>query len=361
MSGSGKHILFIVPYPEGKAPSQRFRFEQFLPYLEESGYTWEIASFLGENSWAIFYKPGNTLLKAYLILKGYFKRILLLPRLSKFDHIYVHREFSPLGPPLLGWMISFVLKKSFIFDFDDAIWLPNHSDSNRLFKFLKPPSNALKLMKWSKINACGNSYLLQKAQTLNANNILIPTTIDTERVHNRINTHLSKPLVVGWTGSHSTIKYLEELYPVFEKLNEKFDYRLRVIADFPPSFELPNVDFIEWNPDSEIEDLLAIDIGLMPLPDDEWAVGKCGLKALQYMSLGIPPVLSAVGINAELIENGNQGYFCESLNDWELAISTLLSDESLIQKMGQQTRIIVEENFSTRSAYSKFILLFANK
>lgn len=360
MTGSGKHILFIVPYPHGKAPSQRFRFEQFLPYLKEDGYTWEIASFLDENSWSIFYKPGNTLYKGALIFKGYFKRFSVLFRLNRFDHIYVHREFSPLGPPIMGWLISKILKKKYIFDFDDAIWLPNHSESNRLFKFLKPPSNALKLIKWSKINACGNEYLLEKAKSLNQNNVLLPTTIDTERVHNRINSHNSEPIIIGWTGSHSTIKYLEELYPVFEKLNESFDFRIRVIADFPPSFSLPNVDFIEWNSTSEIDDLLPIDIGLMPLPDDEWANGKCGLKALQYMALGIPPVLSPVGINAKLIENGKNGYFCNSLEEWEKALSNLLSNPQKIKEMGLSTRIIVEEYFSTRSNYSKFILLFAN-
>ena len=360
MNPTGKHILFIVPYPQGKAPSQRFRFEQFLPYLQEQGYTWEIHSFLDQHSWTIFYKPGNTIFKAFLILRGYLKRLALFFRVNRFHHIYVHREFSPIGPPVFAWLFRFILKREFIFDFDDAIWLPNHSESNRLFKFLKPPSNALRLMAWSKVNACGNAYLLNMAKSLNPNSVLLPTTLDTERVHNRINEHLSTPLVVGWTGSHSTMKYLESLYPVFENLNRRFDFRIRVISDLPPRFDLPNIDFINWNPQSEIDDLLAIDIGLMPLEDDEWTKGKCGLKALQYMALGIPPILSPVGINAELIHHGVEGFFCQTEKQWEECLSELLSKPELIGEMGAKTRKIVEQGFSTRSNLSKFILLFAN-
>lgn len=292
-------------------------------------------------------------------MKGYLNRYRLLFHLSSYDHIYVHREFGPMGPPLLAWICSRLLKRPFIFDFDDAIWLPNHSDSNRIYKFLKPPANALKLMKWSKVNVCGNSYLQDKAKTQNSDSILIPTTIDTVHRHNQINEHNNEVPVIGWTGSHSTIKYLDEVIPVLKELEKVHDFRFRVISDVDPGIQLSKFEFIRWNKKTEIEDLSAIDIGLMPLPENKWTKGKCGLKALQYMALGSPVLLSPVGMNKELIEDGVQGYFCSGPQAWKDRLDLLLKDRNKLKQMGSQTRSIVERQFSIQSNRSKFLLLFA--
>jgi glycosyltransferase involved in cell wall biosynthesis len=165
--------------------------------------------------------------------------------------------------------------------------------------------------------------------------------------------------MIGWTGSHSTIKYLNEIIPVLRELEKVYDFRFRVISDVNPDIDLKSFEYIAWNKKSEIKDLLPIDIGLMPLPDNEWTRGKCGLKALQYMALGSPVLLSPVGMNTELIEDGVQGYFCREPEDWRNKLELLLTDREKLKQMGAQTRSIVQDQYSIDSNRSKFLLLFA--
>lgn len=359
MKAEREKILFIVPYPYDCAPSQRFRFEQYLASLEQEGYSWDISSFLDEKAWFRFYRKGHTFYKALTMVKGYWRRFTLLFQVRNYDHIYIHRECSPMGPPIYPWILKYILRKEFIFDFDDAIWLPNHSSSNKLFKFLKPPSNALKLMKWAKLNSCGNQFLKDKAEQYNPNCVIIPTTLDTRERHKRTSLNQNDIPIIGWTGSHSTIKYLKGLENVLKELRKEKAFRLRVISDANPEIDLDGFEFIRWNKNTEIEDLNAIDIGLMPLPDSEWTRGKCGLKALQYMALGIPPLLSPVGVNTEIVEEGVTGYFCSDPAEWFNKAKALLEDPELVRAIGDNTRRTVEERFSVEANRSKFILLFA--
>ncbi len=355
-------ILFIVPYPFAAAPSQRFRYEQYLHILKDNGYSYEISPFYDQKTWKVLYQKGNLINKSAGLFKGFLKRWALLFKIHRFDQIFIHRESSPAGPSVIPWLIRFVFHKRLIFDFDDAIWLPNSSKSNRSFRFLKMPGNALKLMKWSNVNACGNEFLRQKALQYNQNAVLIPTTIDTERSHDRETDHpLQGKLIIGWTGSHSTVDYLHQILPVIQELEKDYDFEFRVISDREPPFKIASLNYIKWKKESEIEDLEAINIGLMPLPDDQWAEGKCGLKALQYMALGIPVLLTPLGVNREIIIDGVHGYFCISSDDWKKRLISLLEDRLLLRKLGSVTRQRIESAYSVNANASKFLLLFTLK
>ena len=130
-------ILFLTPYPHGKAPSQRFRFEQYLDALQAHGHTYRLASFLDEATWNILYKPGHSLAKAWGILRGFGRRVAHTVSASQYDFVFVHREAAPLGPPVFEWMLTKVMGKRLIYDFDDAIWIPNTSAANRIAAGLK--------------------------------------------------------------------------------------------------------------------------------------------------------------------------------------------------------------------------------
>ena len=127
---------------------------------------------------------------------------------------------------------------------------------------------------------------------------------------------------IGWTGSHSTLKYLDEIQPVLHKILQEYPtVEFIVIADRPPSLDVgSSVKFVPWNSETEIKDLLQFDIGIMPLPDDEWAKGKCGFKALQYMALELPAVASPVGVNSKIINHGVNGFLCNTPEEWEEAL-----------------------------------------
>lgn len=351
-------ILFVCPYPFGLAPSQRFRFEQYFPVLEANQILHTQEPFLTENDYYILYTHGNVLKKISAVLQGFIRRFILLFRLSWYDAIFIHREATPLGPPFFEFIAAKILKKRIIYDFDDAIWLPNTSEENNFIARIKWHSKVRSIVRWATQISCGNEYLCQYSRQFNQNATVIPTTIDTHQLHNRIKDQLSEKLVIGWTGSHSTVAYLEEIVPVIAELEKQHDFRFLVISDKNPELPLQSFEFKPWNKKSEIEDLLNFNIGIMPLRNDAWSSGKCGFKALQYMALGIPAVASPVGVNTSIIDHGVNGYLPASFSQWKKHLAELLENTQLRETLGKAGREKVEAKFSTASTSEKFLILF---
>lgn len=357
----GKSIYFLVPYPLGKAPSQRFRFEQYFKLLEEKGFQFKVRSFYSDSTWAFLHQEGHVFLKALKITSAFFIRFFQLFSLLKYDFIFIHREVSPIGPPFFEWIIAKVLRKKIIYDFDDAIWLPNYSESNSNFQKLKYYQKVNGIMKWAYRISAGNSYLVEYAKQFNSNVFVNPTTIDTESHHNvklyNITKNDEKP-VIGWTGTHTTAKYLDFLIPILEKLSIEFDFEFCVISNEIPLAKIQNLNFIKWKKESEIEDLIRFDIGVMPLTNDQWAKGKCGFKALQYMALGIPAIVSPVGMNTEIIDQGENGFLCSTEKEWYDALHFLLKNPFEIKKMHDSARMKIIDKFSVVSNEKNFLNLF---
>lgn len=356
-------ILFIVPYPPGRAPSQRFRFEQYLDLLTEHGHTYRLAPFISEATWAILYKPGHALRKVRGIVAGFARRLGLLFAAPAYDYVFIHREAAPLGPPVLEWVLTKLLGKRVIYDFDDAIWIPNTSEANRVAAGLKYHHKVDSICRWAYRNSCGNAYLAAYARQFNPSTVVNPTTIDTVHLHNRVrDQHAPGRPVIGWTGTHSTMKYLDPVVPVLARLEaEGVDFEFRVISNQAPELPQPlkSLRFVPWRKDTEIDDLLGFHFGLMPLEDDPWAKGKCAFKALQYMALGMPAVVSPVGMNAEVVQDGYNGFVCSTPDEWYQALRQLLTDAELRIRLGEAARRTIEERYSVRANTPNFLRLFS--
>ncbi len=353
-----KLIIILCPYPFGGAPSQRFRYEQYLPILSEEGYHYRIYPFIDEQTNRILYQPGYVLQKVWGILKGYFRRIYHVCQSIKADVVLIHREATPLGPPWVEWLIGKVLKRRIIYDFDDAIWLIDQSGVNNWISMLKWTSKVASICQWSYRVSVGNTYLADFAKHYTLNTVVNPTTIDTEHYHCSLADHQLRPVTIGWTGSHSTLKYLSSVERVLIQLSKSYDFKFLVIANRPPSFNLENLEFITWSQASEIADLARIQIGIMPLTDTPWSRGKCGFKALQYLSLGIPAVVSPVGVNSEIVQHQIQGFHATTESDWYQHLEQLLIDAELREKMGKAGRQRVIDCYSVKSNTSNFLKLF---
>jgi glycosyltransferase involved in cell wall biosynthesis len=355
-------VFFICPYPLGQAASQRFRFEQYFSTLKEKGIEFETFPFWSLSPWSILYKDGFGLKKAIFLLVGFFKRFFLLFSLFRSEYIFIHREATPIGPPWFEWIVARILRKKMIYDFDDAIWLPNTSSENTIASRLKWHKKVAKICKWSHSVSCGNQYLCDFAKQYNKQVYLNPTTIDTENIHNP---SLYSPkmksdnVTIGWTGTHSTLKYLEPIIPVIKSLEKKFQgLRFVVIADKNPRYDFSSFCYVPWNKQSEIQDLLQFDIGLMPLRADLWANGKCGFKALQYMAIQVPSIASPVGVNTSIIENGKDGFLCYSEDEWYNTLSMLIEDNNLRKNIGENGRNKIINHYSVTSNANNFLSLF---
>jgi glycosyltransferase involved in cell wall biosynthesis len=358
-------ILFLIPYPLEEAPSQRFRFEQYFSSLKSAGNTLVVQSFLNSKNGRIFFSPGKKLKKITAIVAGFVKRFLILFQISSHDYIFVHREITPVGPPVFEWIICKVLRKKIIYDFDDSIWLTDKNNESRIERIIRWRDKVKLICEWSYKVSAGNEYLCAYAKKFNKRTVHNPTTINTETVHNQdfyraiSDASMKKNIVIGWTGSHSTLKYLLDIEQVLQELEVQFpQLEFWIIADRPSQLKLTRIFFKSWTIETEISDLAQIDIGIMPLPDDEWAKGKCGFKALQYMSLNIPSVVSPVGVNKNIIDHGINGFLASTQEEWKVALIQLIENVDLRKRMGDEARKKIIASYSVVTNTPVFLGLF---
>jgi len=355
-------ILILAPYPPGKAPNQRFRFEQYLGAFQKKGITVDYRPFWSNHVWNVFYLKGYFFTKLFGLIAGIGRRIVLLTKVTSFDFIFVHRECMPIGPPIIEFFISRVLRKKIIYDFDDAIWLPNNSEANRFiarwFKFHRKVKSICRMS--YKVSA-GNQFLAQYAEQVNSQVEVIPTTIDTNNYHNKIKIHTNKiPLVVGWTGTHSTIIQISQIEEQLGQLQNEIAFELLIICNADPGFTKVKYSYHPWSAETEINDLLRFDIGVMPLRNTDWERGKCGFKALQYMSLGIPCIASDVGANSNIITHNVDGILIspEKPEEWIWHLHDMLQNTTKRKTFGEAGRQTVRNHFSVKSNTIKYLQLF---
>lgn len=352
-------ILFLAPYPPKESPSQRYRFEHYLPYLTEKDIDYQYHSFLDISTWTIFFSPGQAGKKIAGVILGFLRRSLLMLKIGRFDFVYVHREAAPLGPPVFEWLIAKIYRKRMIYDFDDAIWIPAASEFNRFATSIKWFSKVSTICRWSYKITPGNDFLAAFARRYNPRVEIIPTVVDTERVHQFTQDQSTDHPVIGWTGTFSTLKYLDLILPVLQRLEERYEFTFLVIADRDPALPLKRYRFVKWDKRREAEDLLQMHIGVMPLDDNDYAKGKCGFKAIQYMALGIPAVVSPVGVNSIIVDDRLNGFICDSAEDWEKRLEELLLHSQLRQEMGKEARKKIELNYSVKATKERFLELFS--
>ncbi|PLX04778.1 MAG: glycosyl transferase family 1, partial [Marinilabiliales bacterium] len=344
-----RHILYIAHHRLKRSPGQRFRFELFINFLQKNGYKIKHSFLLSEKDDRIFYSKGNYLGKASILLKSFFKRWKSVNQAHKFDAVIVYREAYMLGTLLFEKILK-RKNKNVIYDFDDAIWIRDVSEGNVAVKWLKTPSKTANIITMSRFVLAGNQYLADYARKLNKNTIVFPTVIDTN-YHTPSTNHEKSSICIGWTGSSTTLKHFFIAIPVLKKIKDKYGSKVRfkVIVDADYKNEELEIVSCKWNIDTEIKDLQDIDIGIMPLPDDDWSKGKCGFKGLQYMALEIPAIMSPVGVNTELIKDGENGYLANNQDEWFSKISTLIDSKEKRVQMGKKGKILVEEKYSLKA------------
>jgi glycosyltransferase involved in cell wall biosynthesis len=339
-------ILAIVPCCYDKSPGQRFRMEQWEPLLRRAGIVIEFAPFECEELHASLYESGGVCRKLRLISRAWSRRARLLRSIREYDAVYIFREAAVLGPALFERRVWHA-GVSLIFDFDDAIFVPYTSPSNGYLSLLKFPWKTGTICRLASHVMAGNTYLANYARQFNEQVTVVPTTIDTEKYSLQL-PHATALPVIGWSGSHSTLKYMDILREPLRDLARRTQFRLRVIGARNYEIEGVDVEVLPWCSETEVADLRPIDIGLMPLPEDRWAKGKCGLKALQYMALGIPSVCSPVGVNCEIIQDGENGFLASAAEEWVDKLELLIRSVEIRQKLGSAGRATVEAGYSAR-------------
>ncbi len=348
--------LFLVLHRRDRSPGQRYRHEQYLSFLQASGMGCTFSPLLDEKGDRVFYGQGNVFSKIQVGFKALWRRWKDLQRANKFDLIYIYRDAFFFGTFFEKRLAK--KKAKIIYDFDDAIWLMDKNPNQGIFNLLKNPNKTSKIVSLADIVIVGNEYLATYAKQFNQNIKIIPSTIDFSKY---IPTPKSKDKIcIGWTGSFSTIKHFEIAIPALTVIKEKYSDKVyfKVIGDPSYSNQVLDVKGIKWASETEVEDLSELDIGIMPLPDNEWTRGKCAMKGLQYMALEIPTIMSPVGINSEIIKDGENGFLASSTNEWVNKLVLLIENESARKKLGKAGRKTVEKDYSVEANKDKWLKVF---
>lgn len=336
--------LALLPYPRDRVPGQRFRLEQWAPLLELEEIRLDFSCFLEPRDMDVLYRKGSFLRKVGALVRGSVRRLRDLARAGRYDVLIVHRWATFFGPP---WFETLASRSApLVFDFDDAIYVPWSSPANAWAAVFKPKGKAAAICRRARHVTVGNEHLAGFARPLSRRVTVVPTSIDTDAYRPEPKAPGARA-IVGWTGSGTTLPYLRGIEGALVRIASQADCELRVIGG-ELGLEATAVRCQPWRAESEVEDIRAFDVGLMPMPDDEWSRGKCGLKALQYMALGIPPVVSPVGVNAEIVADGVNGFHARNEAEWVDRVLRLLQDPELRRRLGEAARRTVEERFSAR-------------
>lgn len=340
-----KQVLFIALHRPDRSPGQRFRFEQYFEFLEENGFSCELSYLITEQEDGLFYSKGNYWKKALLLSKYIKQRKKDAARAKKFDIIFIFRDALPTGSVKYEKKMKASGAK-LIYDFDDAIFILNVSSGNKALSFLKRPEKTGEIISLCDLVIAGNKYLADYATKFNSNVKVIPTTIDTEEYIRH--TSKNEGICIGWSGSVTTIQHFRVALPFLEKIKLKYGSKVyfKVIGDENYVNEHLEIKGIPWNKENEVKELSEFDIGIMPLPDDEWAKGKCGLKGLQYMALEIPTIMSPVGVNSNIIKDGENGFIASTIEEWVDKLSILIDQHEIRTDMGVEARKTVVNSYS---------------
>ncbi len=329
-----------------------------MPLLEANGYLVDYSYIISEKDDKLFYAPGNYFKKLSILLRSIRKRFGDIRKSDQYEYIFVQREALMLGSAYFEGRLAKSNAK-LIYDFDDAIWLPDNSGGNANLSWLKNPSKTRKIIEVSDLIIAGNQYLADFATQYNTQTTIIPTVVDTDH-YQRSATTSSRKICIGWSGSFSTIRHFELVIPALRKVKEAYGDKVefRVFGD--GHYRLPELDIqgVPWSLQTELEELSKIDIGLMPLPEEDWSKGKCGLKGLLYMAMETPTIMSPVGVNSQIIKHGKNGFLAQTDQEWVDRMSELIESATLRTEIGSAGRKTVENEYSVKAYENKFLQVF---
>lgn len=335
-------VLALASYPI-EAAATRYRLAQFVSPLAERGITLEVHPFINSRLFASLYRREALPFTAANLLGATLGRLTDVWRARGADLLLVQREAMLFGPPLIEWLAMRVGSCPMVLDLDDATYLPYVSPVyGRLASAFKWFSKTDDLIRWARVVTCGNRTIANYVESKGVPTTIIPTVVDTELFRPREQSPADGDVpVIGWVGTHSTYPYLETIFPVLQQLARTHRFRLKVVGAGRERVELPGVEVenLKWELSREIADFQSFDIGLYPIVESEWAAGKSGFKAIQYMAVGVPYVVTPVGSCGEIGEAGVTHLCASRPDEWHAALERLLADAQLRRRMGEAGRL----------------------
>lgn len=353
-------VLALASYPI-EAASTRYRVAQFIEPLAAQGIVLTVHPFLDSQLHGSLYKRAEWSRTAFGLVRAVVRRTADVWRTHDADVIFVQREAMIFGPPIVEWLAMRVGRCPMVLDLDDATYVSYLSPTyGRLGSALKWFGKTDDLIRWAKIVTCGSRAIAEYVTAQGKQAVTIPTVVDTDRFRPRSEPHAENVPVIGWVGTHSTYQYLASIFPALQRLAREHRFRLKVVGAGREQIAIPGVEVenLAWSLAREIADFQSFDIGLYPIIENDWSVGKSGFKSVQYMAVGMPFVTTPVGASAEIGKPNVTHFFARTEDDWCAALAQLLTDENLRRCMGAAGRQYAVEHYTVAAQAQKLADVF---
>lgn len=348
-------LLALAPAPE-LAAATRFRVTQYFAALQQNGIEAALRPFLDERGFQLLYRAGGAPNKAIVAARAIAGRIADLCRATSADAVFIQREAALVGPPILEWILARAIHVPIVFDLDDAVWVPYASPTYGawLSRLLKAPGKTRFTLGAAAEIIAGNPYVADYARGFNPRVSVIPTVVDTTEFTPRPRPVRDR-LHVGWIGTHSSIQYLAAIVPALRVVHQKRPFRLVVSGGTLPDTTGLDVEHRAWKIENEAADFASLDVGLYPLVEDAWSLGKSGFKAVQYMACGAPCISSPVGVTRAMIRHDENGLIASTHDEWVTELDRLLADPALRQRLADAGRADAIAHYSLSSQAPRFV------
>ena len=358
----GLRVLCLSFYP-ADGPSVRHRICNYRESWRNAGVSLTLKSFLTN---ALYRRRrhfglASTIFKAATFGFCTLRLIFRLTTLHRYDVVIIHREIFPLGSAFFERLAA-RLNPRIVFDLDDAIWLPTPLSVNQR-KLFWDANRVSDTMSACQTVVSGNAYLSAYSKKFNANVQVIPTPYLDLGGTSKVADEGGAPPIIVWIGNVGNEEYLEILRKPLEQLATEFDFILRIIGSAEASrLKMSGVqtETLVWREENEQSWLLECAIGIMPLFDREYEKGKCAFKLVQYFSAGMPVVASPVGMNAEVVEHGRNGFLATSEEEWYNALKSLLSNPDQRCQMGANGYALYQQRFTPSKNAKLWLDIFHN-
>jgi glycosyltransferase involved in cell wall biosynthesis len=340
-------ILAFMKYGD-LAASTRQRLMVYEPHLNAAGFQVDYRPLLGNDHLRRIAKGQRA--SVIGTARAYLSRLWQLLRREDHDLVWVHCELFPYLP---GWTerLAKIGGKPVVFDYDDAIFHMYDASPRPVVRRLLARKLA-PLLRDVSAALCGNEYLRQYASRYCADAMVLPTVVDTAiyRPRKDAGQDDARP-VIGWIGSPSTWTYVRPILPLLAEVARTTGARVRVVGagTIDESERFEGLEIVDWSQENEVAEVRGMDIGLMPLPDEPWARGKCGYKLIQYMACGLPVIASPVGVNSEIVVPGETGILATGPEEWKAALEQLVRDKAMRKRMGMAGRQRAEGYYSLKA------------
>lgn len=348
--------MLALPRYAQLGASSRLRTLHYLPALMSAGIQCDVHSLLDDDYLSGLYT--GRIRKAG-VAKSYVSRIAQLLRSGQYDLVWTEKELLPWLPHWveLGLLSS---RTRLVADYDDAIF--HRYDLHRSLAVRRALGRKVDhVMARANLVTAGNEYLAERAHAAGAKRVeIVPTVVDLEAYHVAHKPDDATP-TIGWIGTPSTWnEYMESLMPTFTSAAADGGARVVAVGAGKAASPHPLLDIVTWSEETEVTQIQAMDIGVMPLADTPWARGKCGYKLIQYMACGLPVIASPVGVNSEIVEHGVNGFLASTELEWRQALDRLLEDAGLRRRMGIEGRRKVERRYSLQKWAPRLVNLLAD-